>query len=80
MSLPQSYLIRTAAGTLVARATCSRSDKLLNQLAGHCRTYTEVGEQPTVCYEVTEDTKWGLDYNNGGFSIYLFKGCKIIKD
>jgi len=83
----QEYTVRDDKGRMIARLAGVAAERVLDSVPGYWRTYKtkdvsryQGSVKRTVCYEVTEDSKWGIDNRYGGVQLYLWKGTIIIKD
>lgn len=75
----RSYTIRYN-GTMIAKIFGSPANKMLHEVEGFWRGYQPTNDKRSRCFEITEDTKFGIDHNGNGLQVYLWKGTLIIED
>jgi len=75
----KTYTIRHN-GTMIASVSGRPANKILQSLEGFWREYKSKNAEPTRCFEITEDTKYGIEHNGDGLAVYLWEGTLIIED
>ena len=71
------YIVRTSEGIMIAKVNTIIAGRIFSKVKGHWRPYQREGGEKTQCFEITEDSVFGI---KNEMSLYLWQGFKILEE